>query len=202
MRSAKKESRREQILASAAKVFAKKGYHETSISDICKKADIARGTVYLYFTNKRDIFATLIRNFTAAMIESISMFTPGEPLQAQFNRNFCKVVDLIFQNKDMTKIIASEAVGLDAEFDRQLVLFYARLVEYIEGALTMLQKNGDLSSHINVRLLAYALVGTVKEIAYQWAIDGGNVLDMDPLIRTVRNFSIQNFIAFTGEYEA
>ncbi len=202
MRSAKKESRREQILASAAKVFAKKGYHETSISDICKKADIARGTVYLYFTNKRDIFATLIKNFTTAMIESISMFTPGEPLQAQFNRNFCKVVELIFQNKDMTKIIASEAVGLDAEFDRQLVLFYARLVEYIEGALTMLQKNGDLSSHLNVRLLAYALVGTVKEIAYQWAIDGGNVLDMDPLIRTVRNFSIQNFIAFTGEHEA
>jgi len=202
VRSAKKESRREQILASAAKVFAKKGYHETSISDICKKADIARGTVYLYFTNKRDIFATLIKNFTTAMIESISMFTPGEPLQAQFNRNFCKVVELIFQNKDMTKIIASEAVGLDAEFDRQLVLFYARLVEYIEGALTMLQKNGDLSSHLNVRLLAYALVGTVKEIAYQWAIDGGNVLDMDPLIRTVRNFSIQNFIAFTGEHEA
>jgi len=199
MRAAKRESRREQILSCAAKVFAKKGYHETSISDICKKSDVARGTVYLYFKNKRDIFDTLIRSFTASMIQSISLFTPGEPLQAQFNRNFCRVVEQIFRNKDMTKIIVSEAVGLDAEFDRQLILFYARLVEYIEGALTMLQKNGDISSHINVRLLAYALVGTVKEIAYQWAIDGGNVLDMDPLIRIAQNFSIQNFIAFTGE---
>lgn len=199
MRTAKKESRREQILSCAAKVFAKKGYHETSISDICQKSDVARGTVYLYFKNKRDIFDTLIKNFTTSMIQNISMFTPGEPLQAQFNRNFCKVVEHIFRNKDMTKIIVSEAVGLDAEFDRQLILFYARLVEYIEGALTMLQKNGDISSHVNVRLLSYALVGTVKEIAYQWAIDGGNVLDMDPLIRIVQNFSIQNFIAFTGE---
>lgn len=202
MHTAKKESRREQILACAAKIFAKKGYHATSISDVCKKSDVARGTVYLYFKNKRDIFDTLIKNFTGSMIQSISMFSPEEPLQAQFNRNICRVVEQIVQNKDMTKIIVSEAVGLDSEFDHQLILFYARLVEYVEGALTMLQKNGDLSSHIDVRLLAYSLVGTIKEIAYQWAIDGGNVLDMDPLIRMAKNFKIQNYIAFTGDHGA
>jgi len=199
MRSVKKESRREQILSCAARIFAKKGYHATSISDICKKSDVARGTIYLYFKNKRDIFDTLIKNFTGDIFRRISVFTPGEALQPQFNRNMCAVVDIITQNKDLTKIMVSEAVGLDAEFDHQLILFYARLVEYVEGALTMLQKNGDISKHVNVRLLAYALVGAIKEIAYQWALDGGNVLDMDPLIKTVRQFNIQNFIAFTGE---
>lgn len=199
MRSVKKESRREQILSCAARIFAKKGYHATSISDICKRSDVARGTIYLYFKNKRDIFDTLIKNFTGDIFQRISVFAPGEPLQPQFNRNMCAVVDIITQNKDLTKIMVSEAVGLDAEFDHQLILFYARLVEYMEGALTMLQKNGDISKHVNVRLLAYALVGAIKEIAYQWALDGGNVLDMDPLIKTVRQFSIQNFIAFTGE---
>lgn len=199
MRSSKKENRKEQILVSASKVFAKKGYHATSISDICKKADVARGTIYLYFENKRDIFDVLIKNFTTSILENISMFSKTEPLQLQFNRNFCKIVDIIIQNKDLTKIIVSEAVGLDSEFDHQLILFYAQLVEYVEGALTMLQKNGDLSAHINLRLLSYSLIGTLKEIAYQWAIDGGNVLDMDPLIRSIKNFNIQNYISFAGE---
>jgi len=199
MRTAKKENRREQILVCAAKVFAKKGYHATSISDICKRSDVARGTIYLYFENKRDIFDTLIKNFTGSIIQDITMFSKDEPLQLQFNRNMCKMVDNITQNKDLTKIIVSEAVGLDSEFDHQLILFYARLVEYVEGALTMLQKNGDISSHINVRLLSYSLLGTIKEIAYQWAIDGGNVLDMDPLIKLAKSFKIQNYIAFTGE---
>lgn len=45
-------ARREQILRAAAKVFAEKGFHATTIKDIAKEAGIADGTIYNYFKDK------------------------------------------------------------------------------------------------------------------------------------------------------
>jgi AcrR family transcriptional regulator len=196
MRSSRKMSRKQQILLAASKVFAKKGYHATSITDICEKADVARGTIYLYFNNKRDIFENLISDFSSSMLENIRMFSLDEPLTEQFDRNIRKFADTIVQNRDLTKIIVSEAVGLDNEFDHQLLLFYAKLAEYVEGALVMIQKCGEIAPSINTRLLAYSVIGSIKEIAYQWALDGGNLLDVDPLLKHVKEFSLKNYIEF------
>ncbi len=45
-------ARRNQILDAAAKVFAEKGFHPTTIKDIAAEAGIAHGTIYNYFENK------------------------------------------------------------------------------------------------------------------------------------------------------
>jgi len=196
MKNSRKKNRKQQILLAASKVFGKKGYHSTSISDICSKADVARGTIYLYFDNKRDIFETLINEFSSSMLEDIRMFSLDEPLSDQFDRNIRRFMEIIVENRDLTKIVASEAVGLDSEFDHHLILFYTKLAEYIEGALIMMQKCNEVSPKINTRLLAYSILGTIKEVAYQWSLDGGSILDMDPLIKYMLNFSLKDFIQF------
>ena len=55
-----REERRERVLRAAMQVFAQKGYHATSVGDIIKQAEIARGTFYLYFENKRQIFEAIL----------------------------------------------------------------------------------------------------------------------------------------------
>ena len=196
MKNAKKNTRKQQILLAASKVFAKQGYHATSISDICEKSGVARGTVYLYFENKRDIFETLIQEFSSSMLENIRMFSLDEPLCDQFDRNIRHFAEIIVQNRDLTKIIASEAVGLDSEFDHHLILFYTKLAEYVEGALVMLQKCREISEKINARLLAYSIIGTMKEVSYQWALDKGNILEINSLIKYLLEFKLKEYIQF------
>ena len=58
-----REQRRQQILDAARRLFAERGYHATSIHDIIRTADIARGTFYLYFESKRAIFVELLDEF-------------------------------------------------------------------------------------------------------------------------------------------
>lgn len=48
------------ILEAAIPVFAEKGYHDTTVEDIAQKAGVAKGTVYLYFANKEDLFIHLV----------------------------------------------------------------------------------------------------------------------------------------------
>jgi AcrR family transcriptional regulator len=49
------QARREQILDAASNCFARKGFHLTSMKDICKEAELSPGAVYLHFSSKEDI---------------------------------------------------------------------------------------------------------------------------------------------------
>ena len=54
--SKRKEEKRNRLLAAARKLFVSKGYHETRPQDIAKEADVAHGTFYSHYTDKREIF--------------------------------------------------------------------------------------------------------------------------------------------------
>jgi TetR/AcrR family fatty acid metabolism transcriptional regulator len=48
----KKADKHQKILAAAIRVFGEKGFFNARISDIAKEAEVADGTIYLYFNNK------------------------------------------------------------------------------------------------------------------------------------------------------
>lgn len=54
------KQRREDILQAALEIFAKRGYHQSRMSDIAAVAGVAHGTVYRYFPNKRTLAMELI----------------------------------------------------------------------------------------------------------------------------------------------
>ena len=76
-------ARRNQILEAAAKVFATKGFHPTTIKDIAKEAGIADGTIYNYFDNK----TALLFGIFERMRET-----------AQQDENFVKLDELDFRS--------------------------------------------------------------------------------------------------------
>ena len=50
------ERRPEEILDAALRVFAQRGLHQTSLEEVAKEAGISKGTIYLYFKNKEELF--------------------------------------------------------------------------------------------------------------------------------------------------
>src|SRR5210317_1059021 len=53
------ERRRQQIIVAAKRVFSEKGYSKSTMEDIAKEAELSPGTLYLYFKNKDELFASL-----------------------------------------------------------------------------------------------------------------------------------------------
>jgi len=53
-------NRKDDILHVAAELFARQGYHATTVADIARAAGIAQGTVYLYFGSKKEVFSALV----------------------------------------------------------------------------------------------------------------------------------------------
>lgn len=71
-RGAKKRERtRADLLAAARKVFAQRGYHDTSIADITRTADVGVGTFYLHFRDKEEIFTILFEEALTSVHEQV-----------------------------------------------------------------------------------------------------------------------------------
>lgn len=61
-------ARRAEILEAALRVFGQYGYRRTSVDDIAREAGIAKGTVYLSFTSKEEVFQALARHLSQQML--------------------------------------------------------------------------------------------------------------------------------------
>jgi len=59
-REREKQQRRDDILRVARTLFFEKGFRETTIDEIARSSELARGTIYLYFDNKEEIYVTVL----------------------------------------------------------------------------------------------------------------------------------------------
>ena len=71
-------ARRNQILDAAAKVFAEKGFHPTTIKDIAAEAGIAHGTIYNYFENKTALLLGIFDRMKTSIIQENIPLAPDE----------------------------------------------------------------------------------------------------------------------------
>jgi AcrR family transcriptional regulator len=58
----RKEARPQELLAAALDLFVERGFASTRLEDVAKRAGVSKGTLYLYFENKEDLFKAVVRN--------------------------------------------------------------------------------------------------------------------------------------------
>ncbi|HEV7813934.1 MAG TPA: TetR/AcrR family transcriptional regulator [Janthinobacterium sp.] len=57
----RKEARPQELLAAALELFVERGYAATRLEDVAKRAGVSKGTLYLYFANKEELFKAMVR---------------------------------------------------------------------------------------------------------------------------------------------
>jgi len=70
--------KRRQIVDGARRVFLAKGFDAASMSDVAEEAGVSKGTLYVYFANKEDLFADLVREEKAAQFPTIFALDPSD----------------------------------------------------------------------------------------------------------------------------
>jgi AcrR family transcriptional regulator len=176
-----KERRRAQILQRARDVFARKGYHQAKIDDIVAAAGVARGTFYLYFQDKRSIFEELVNRFYQTIAMAVSRIDVALPLEQQIKTNIARVLNVFLEDPGMAKILLADVGGLDIEFDRRLLAFYADIEMLLESSLGEGQELGIVQPGER-RVVAHFLLGGVKEVLLQ-LVRAPVPVDRDAVIR-------------------
>jgi AcrR family transcriptional regulator len=190
-----KAERRQQILGVARDVFARRGYHAAKIDDIVAAAGVARGTFYLYFQDKRAIFEEIVDRMIARLGMAIVRVDPYDTARGvgdQIVENIRRVVRVLLDDRATTKILLTDALGVDPAFDQKLRSFYDEMSSMLERSLSDGQalrvvRDGD------VRLYSWLAMGAIKEVMFQ-IVQRGATYDEDLLIDGVFTFLRQGFL--------
>jgi AcrR family transcriptional regulator len=161
---AQRERRRVHILLAAAKLFGQRGYHGTSVADVIEAAEISRGTFYLYFDSKDAVFLELMEQFIQRIMAVVQVVDPEGPTPTErIAENVRRVVDVVFEHRDLTVMVLREGFGVRPEVDEKLGRFYGFVREMLEGALRNGARHG-LTRQVDEALAATALIGAIKEV--------------------------------------
>lgn len=77
--SRRKDARPEEITAAALEVFVERGYAATRLEDVAARAGVSKGTLYLYFANKEELFKAVIREGLVSPLAEMKDFVAQYP---------------------------------------------------------------------------------------------------------------------------
>lgn len=187
------EERARQILGCAKRVFAQRGFHAANISHICEAAGIGRGTLYLYFANKRAVLTAILRE-TLDRVRSLmerqeaqmAAFAPPEKVTRSAAiehsaRQLRELLEVVFEDEHTLRILLREAVGLDASIEEILGEIDSTFIAIVERSIVASQRAGFIRD-LDARAVATMVVGGVEKLALA-ALRGDARVDLDALAR-------------------
>ena len=163
------EFRRSELLTAARTVFAKKGFHDASIEEIAEIAEVAKGTVYLYYKSKNELYMEALRFGLESLNKELNARAgrPGSCLETLRVLTETKIV-FFEENRDFFRIYYSELGKLPGHpaaipFVRDLYTQQARVFQAV-------LRNGVQRREvrkIDIEKMAFAIADLTRGIATQ-----------------------------------
>ena len=177
-RSAKWQARRETIIDTSARVFARGGYHATGITELCAANGLGKGALYHYIGSKEELLAAIHdRVMDEVMVGADRVAAAGGSPSAQLTMLGDELLDVIHRYPDHVWVFLHEFPALtDGRADQ----FRGRRREYERQVETVLQAGIDAGEFRDVdpRLTALAWLG-MHNYTYLWLKAGGRLSARD-----------------------
>ena len=161
-----KRERRKQILDAAKHVFAEAGYHGASIHAIIERADIARGTFYLYFESKSAVFSSILDQAMADLrrhMHRIEVDNPKIPPQLQLRAQVIDALEYVVQDRPLAMLLLSAGHTPDAEAAERLDQFFGEVRDLLRRAFESGQEI-KLLRKVQPELVAAAMLGMIRGV--------------------------------------
>jgi TetR/AcrR family fatty acid metabolism transcriptional regulator len=166
--------KRERILKAAIRVFARKGFYATRVSEIAKAAGVADGTIYLYFKNKDDVLVSIFDDRIGTLLEVLKAETSGDdPVPHKIRRIVELQLGLLEGQRDLAEVITVNLRQSSRLLKQYAAPLFTQYLDVIAGVLERGQAEGSIRKDLHTRTAAIALWGGLDAIALTWALGQG-----------------------------
>jgi len=163
--------KREAILDAATRVFAQRGFFQAQVADVARAAGVAAGTVYLYFSSKDDVLASLFeRTMRVAVAEARALVEAVDDPIEQLRRLAHLHLGRLGRNRDLAVVFQVELRQSTKFMER---FSAAQLREYlgvIRDAIARGQSTGAMRADVNPTVASKILFGALDEMATDWIL--------------------------------
>ena len=164
------------LISSAEELFAKNGFYDTSVADICKHAQTAVGTFYIYFKTKTDVYRCLLDKYQRAIKEHLDESIKGCTTRYEKERQGIKAfVKYALQNPTAYNVIWG-SLSIDEK------LFHDYYVSFAKSYIYGLQSGEDEISIDDYTTLAYALMGLSNFLGLRAIFENMSADQIDQMI--------------------
>ena len=161
--------KRQSIINSAIRVFARQDFFQSTISEIAREAGVADGTIYLYFKNKEDILIQIFDFKTREVFEKFK-----EEVE-KAGSSFDKLKNLIRrhlkefqQDRDMAILYQSETHRQGRPFEANIKKMSEMYLDIVSEIVEQGQQEGIIRRDLYVSLVKRFILGSVDEVINTW----------------------------------
>ena len=187
------DARRLQLLIAATAVFAKHGYRASGITEIVAAAGVARGTFYLYFESKAQVFLAIADDFYdrlelaieqgGALPATVAATDGRSVLQASFRRWF----EFFHRHRLAATVMLKEAPAIDPRFDRGIAELRRSAYTHFAERFRRFQQLGLVRSSLSPDIVAHLQVGMFEELVKAFVLNADQP-DIDSLADQMADF--------------
>lgn len=201
--------RQRQVLEVAAGVFARKGYRAANVTDIVNGAGIGRGTFYLYFSSKQEVFLALVEQYftdlSGLLAENrfrleMASKGPGGNMLEVWRENILRILQYHKDNPDVTSVVYRDAVGSDGHFS-------SRVRELADVANLQLKKMLEKLNEIgvlrecNLEVAVTILMGSVVSVTMKHVIEDDGI-ELETLADELMSYHMRALLSEEAEKQA
>lgn len=161
-----------QIIDAAIVVIAENGYHQAQVSKIAKQANVADGTIYLYFKNKEDILISVFTEKMGVFVNNLKDIIKNESTSSE---KLLKMIDNHF------RVLATDhhlAIVTQLELRQSNKDIRHKINDVLKEYLILLDhilieglENGEFDKDMDIRLARHMVFGTIDETITTWVMN-------------------------------
>ena len=192
MRTADKHAK---IIDAAIKVFSRKGFYHARISDIAKEAQVADGTIYLYFNNKYDILISLFEEEIGKIILEVKLLAEQESDPRRMLQIFAlHHLKLMEEKRELAEVLQMELRQCN-KFMREYR--NTKFIEYVDIISAIVKKGvemGIFRADVLPGVFKRAFFGALDETARLWVLSPDHSYTIEEAATQISNIFQQGIL--------
>ncbi|ASK61938.1 TetR family transcriptional regulator [Virgibacillus phasianinus] len=160
----KKQEKYDAILEAAFHIIEEKGFENTSISDIVKRANVAQGTFYLYFKSKNDLVPAIAEELLTITNDMLTDYVRDS---MSIDEKLKKMIDVTFENTKKYKAIialcySGQAYGHSfGKWEEMYTPYY----NWMEKHLLQAKEQNEIAQDTKIEFSVRIIINTIEQTA-------------------------------------
>ena len=162
--------KRDAILNAAIHTFARRGYFNAQVADVARSAGVAAGTVYLYFSSKDDLLASVFeQTMTEVVAEARATEVETRPVE-RLRRLAHLHLGRLGRDRDLAIVFQVELRQSTKFMERFSATQLREYLGIIRDVISQAQASGEFRPDVSATVAAKILFGALDEMATNWVL--------------------------------
>lgn len=191
-RGKEKDSRKKLILKSARTLFFKKSFNRVTVDEIAKYSELGKGSIYLYFNSKEEIYAQILLNDIDTFKQQVSVLFDKETTASDLLTEFsCIYVDFFLNDSElfrilMTYMLQPAKMNLNENLNSQILTANAGSIDAIGRILELGVASKEFPADIDIKQNQNAIWGLLNGIISLYIFSGAQIKRTERIYSTIK----------------